>query len=373
MISVLSQCSSLAGWTAALCLPIGAVAIWLWVYPASTRPNPAPLSPVGPTSDPKRSTQQGIHLRQDNLDKNKTATLEDAPEPELRDGGVPFREANSYPKHGQRRKDQTDPDDLTQFHPKSKGVNLRQVYPTPENKTATDVDIIAIHGLDTQSPDTWIWDPKGARVNWLEDPHMLPSKMGAARIFTCDWPADLLQPSDLVQKTIEEYALFLLDGIQRDLLVTDTTRECRPIFFIASCLGGIILAKALVDAGKEYLPLRKATRGIVFLATPFRGASFQDVAAWAEPGLTAWALIRDQEVNKLLDRVKGSTFDHEALVRDFTQLYKGEDHPCQVFNFYEKGKTSLPRKIFPWLPVWLCQEKQARTLQHDSCTVANAR
>lgn len=29
---------------------------------------------------------------------------------------------------------------------------------------------------------------------------MLPSEVVAARIFTCDWPAALLQPSDLVQK-----------------------------------------------------------------------------------------------------------------------------------------------------------------------------
>jgi len=182
---------------------------------------------------------------------------------------------------------------------------------------------------------------------------MLPSQVERVRIFTCDWPADLLPQSDLVQKTVEEYALLLLDGIQRRPLATNdrARREERPILFVASCLGGIILAKALVDAGEEHLSLRRATRGIVFLATPFRGTSFQDVAAWAEPGLKAWASIRGKEVSKLLYSVKGPTFDLEALVRSFTLLCQDKEHPCHMFNFYELGMTSLPSKVFPWLPV----------------------
>jgi hypothetical protein len=58
--------------------------------------------------------------------------------------------------------------------------------------------------------------------------------------------------------------------------------------------------------------------------------------------------------------VKGSTFELETLVRKFTQLCQDKEHPCQVFNFYEKGKTSLTLQVFPWLPVWLRQEKQVR-------------
>lgn len=34
------------------------------------------------------------------------------------------------------------------------GVRLSQVY-APKNQTEAEVDIIAIHGLDTKSPDTW--------------------------------------------------------------------------------------------------------------------------------------------------------------------------------------------------------------------------
>lgn len=240
----------------------------------------------------------------------------------------------------------------------SRGVSLTQIHPSPDADADTDIDIIAIHGLDTKSPDTWISKScyPDEHVNWLACPRMLPERIGPARIFTCDWPADLLEQPDLIQKTADEFARLLLAGIKRRPLPTKTgsaKRKDRPIVFIASCLGGIILIKALVIAGhssSEYTAVRRSTRGIVFLATPFRGTSFQDVANWAEPGLRAWASIRGQKVSNLLDDVKASSFHLEELVRKFTQLCQDKYYPYQVFTFYETGLTSLHRK-FPlsWL------------------------
>lgn len=243
---------------------------------------------------------------------------------------------------------------------------LRQVYPKKDNPEedgpGPGIDIIAIHGLDTNSEKTWTWRGNGREVNWLADHHMLPNRVKHVRIFTYDWPSDLLQRSALVQKTQGEFARLLFDEIRSRIQFTGdpSTSEDRRILFIASCLGGILLMKALVGAGPTYQSVRRATRGIVFLATPFRGTSFQDVAAIAEPGLNAWAWIRGREVIKLLTIVKEPTLDLVQLVQDFTSLCQDKDYPCQVSTFYEKGKTSLPSKVFPWLPAWLCQEKQVR-------------
>ncbi|KAL7925135.1 hypothetical protein ACQKWADRAFT_319153 [Trichoderma austrokoningii] len=229
----------------------------------------------------------------------------------------------------------------------NRGVGLTQIYPPPSNDADTDIDVIAIHGLDTKYP--------GEDVNWLACPRMLPERVGPARIFTCDWPADLLEQPDLIQKTADEFARLLLAGIKRHPLPTKAgyaKGDDRPIVFIVSCLGGIILIKALVIAGhsSEYAVVRQSTRGIIFLATPFRGTSFQNVADWAEPGLRAWASIRGRKVSSLLDDVKGSTFHLEELVRQFTQLCRDKDYPYQVATFYELGLTSLHHK-FPlsWL------------------------
>ncbi|KAK3347627.1 hypothetical protein B0H65DRAFT_587565 [Neurospora tetraspora] len=280
---------SSAVWTTVLCLFVCVTAARLWFY-APAGSGTAPSSPAKPASDSIRVTQRGVHLN--------------------------------------------------------------QVY---KDNGDTDIDIIAIHGLDTKSPDTWTWLDRrnpNVPVNWLAD--LLRFDVEKARIFTLDWPADLLQPSDLIPKHDGEIVTLLIDGINRELLAKNKTRD-RPILFIASCLGGIILMRALTTAADHECTtscycLRKATRGIIFLATPFRGTSFQEVAHWADPGLTAWALIRDRKVSKLLDSVKGSTFDLEALVRKFTRVCQHPNRPFLVFNFYELGMTSLWRKIFPWLP-----------------------
>ncbi|SPO06598.1 uncharacterized protein DNG_09288 [Cephalotrichum gorgonifer] len=98
-------------------------------------------------------------------------------------------------------------------------AGLVAVHPADEN-AKTDIDIIAIHGLNARSPGTWTWeDPSDPdkRVNWLKDPKMLPSIVGSARIFTCDWPADMFQKS--IPVTLEESAKFLLSSIKQHLLV----------------------------------------------------------------------------------------------------------------------------------------------------------
>ncbi|KAM0424167.1 hypothetical protein ACHAPT_010536 [Fusarium lateritium] len=236
-----------------------------------------------------------------------------------------------------------------------RGVRLEQVNATDASEAEPDVDIIAVHGLDTKSLHTWTWRPKDRdkpAVNWLADSHMLPARVQRVRIFTCDWPADLFQDLDSTPWTVEEFARRLLAGIQsmRQALAADGQAKDRPILFIASCLGGIILMKALVMADNpqgDYISIRKATCGIVFLATPFRGTAFQDVAAWAEPMLKAWASLRRRSVTQLLSSVKGSTFDLEELVRTFTRLCQDKYHPCQVHTFYEKKVTILQSKVLP--------------------------
>ncbi|KAL7971773.1 hypothetical protein HDV63DRAFT_304096 [Trichoderma sp. SZMC 28014] len=157
----------------------------------------------------------------------------------------------------------------------NRGVSLTQIHPSSDADAETDIDIIAIHGLDTKSPDTWISKSKNCveGVNWLECPRMLPERIGPARIFTCDWPAELFEQPNLILKTAEEFARLLLAGIKRRPLPTKTSYakgKDRPIVFVASCLGGIILIKALVMAthSSEYAFVRQSTRGIVFLATP---------------------------------------------------------------------------------------------------------
>ncbi|PTB49886.1 hypothetical protein M431DRAFT_96663 [Trichoderma harzianum CBS 226.95] len=237
----------------------------------------------------------------------------------------------------------------------TRGVVLNQVNVNDTRDGRPDVDIIAVHGLDTRSPDTWTWRSKDRNkpdVNWLVDRDMLPHKMKRVRIFTCNWPADLFQESDSIPWTVGEFARRLLAGIHniRLPLAADGRDRDRPIVFIASCLGGIILMEALIMANNpqsDYISIRKATRGIIFLATPFRGTAFQDIASWADPLLKTWASLGNRSVTQLLESVKGSNFYLEELVRSFTRLCQDTCDPCKVHTFYETRGTVLPGKFLP--------------------------
>ncbi|KGQ06538.1 Protein NLRC3 [Beauveria bassiana D1-5] len=219
------------------------------------------------------------------------------------------------------------------------------------DSTNADIDIIAIHGLDTKSPNTWTWkDPNDAtkQINWLQNAEMLPSVVGRARIFTCDWPADMFQKS--IPSTLEESAQFLLHSITLRLEQNRKAGEDRPLFFIASCLGGIILIKALeIDRhnGDDIglCSLTAATRGIVFLATPFQGTAFKDM-----PDLTVkvWAAFKDQTATALIEYTKEPMPDLDELVRRFIRLQQKRDY--HVFAFWEAHDTSLLSKIYlGWL------------------------
>ncbi|RYC53885.1 hypothetical protein CHU98_g12324 [Xylaria longipes] len=229
-------------------------------------------------------------------------------------------------------------------------VRLQCVHTSSEDKSKPrsemePIDIFAIHGLDTKSPETWIWkdnpsDSQEPGVNWLSDKCMLPSRVGPSRIFTCDWPAELFESLGFAEHTFEELARLLLEGI------LGHHEKQRPILFVASCLGGIILMKALNMADGPYLPIKLDTRAILFLSTPFRGTAFQEVAKWAEPGLRVWAWSQGRRVTERLDFAKESAPKVSELIREFTQILKEEHY--EVSTFYEMGYTDLRRKI-PYL------------------------
>lgn len=226
---------------------------------------------------------------------------------------------------------------------------LCQVYPTLQDETETDVDIIAIHGLDTKSPDTWVWRGGGSDardINWLADPNMLPGKAQRARVFYCDWPARIFNESSSIELTITELARCLLLGIHS----RPRSNKDRPLLFIASCLGGIILSRAMVIAaqpGSEYASLWRTTGGVIFLATPFRGTAFKDLAGAAVAFLRGYARLVDKVVTELLESVTESTDFLQDLVGDFTRICQQRDHPCQLAIFYETKEGNLLRKALP--------------------------
>ncbi|SCN81971.1 uncharacterized protein FFE2_04877 [Fusarium fujikuroi] len=116
-------------------------------------------------------------------------------------------------------------------------LGLHQIVPSPDSVAGhtTIESIIAIHGLGTESPRTWEFKrSEGRVVNWLADEDMLPATVPEARIFTYDWNANYFQ--DAPVQTLLSHADTLLAHIAETRDV-----KSRPIIFIASCFGGLVL------------------------------------------------------------------------------------------------------------------------------------
>ena len=148
------------------------------------------------------------------------------------------------------------------------------------DSTETTGSIIAIHGLDTHSEQTFrAYEKEGDKtsrlVHWLQDEDMLPSRFPYARIYTYDWNAATI--SDASNQYFHHHAQELLRAVARE---QQSRRNC-PIIFIGSCYGGLILAKALCLASTAERYEREtleSTQGVIFLGTPFRGSGAASAA-----------------------------------------------------------------------------------------------
>ncbi|KAJ2986541.1 hypothetical protein NUW58_g4975 [Xylaria curta] len=247
--------------------------------------------------------------------------------------------------------------------PSSRIFGLMQVYPNQndaESTNKTEIDVIALHGLDAESRVTWnAWedenDPASRTVNWLKDSHMLPSVIPNARILTYDWNAnyDKTASSDIFLG----HADALLDRIHN--------RQQYPIIFVASCFSGLLLSKALLRAVDGFAPRANQNRdifhstvGVAFLGTPFQGS-------W-NTGYTAaqlrLAVARESGFEcsqELVEYIRGAS-GHRSLLDDlvqrFTEMIHDQAFKFDIVCFYETRHTNFSA-ILKKLPPEYVQEQ----------------
>ncbi|KAI0849693.1 hypothetical protein F5Y00DRAFT_48651 [Daldinia vernicosa] len=157
---------------------------------------------------------------------------------------------------------------------------LRQLHPDPNSHNANSgiidiarkVDIIAVHGLNPRGKrradhawDTWRY-PSGSRGRlWLRDD--LPRDLPESRIFLYEYNSTVVYGKD--RSTFIERANKLLEEIR----IERNGIGSRPIIFLGHSMGGLLIKQALIDAhnNSKYTPIKLATKGLVFFATPHYG------------------------------------------------------------------------------------------------------
>ncbi|KAL3493964.1 hypothetical protein BJX62DRAFT_223567 [Aspergillus germanicus] len=218
---------------------------------------------------------------------------------------------------------------------------------------ANTPSIIAIHGLQTTSEGTWVYrhppNPNGAEqpmdtakeTNWLTDSDMLPNDVPTAHIYTYNWSGNFLG-NDSMNEPLRGHAATFMTALGAEL----GKRPKVPIIFIASCFGGLLLAKALLSEDPQHGPqgdILKQTVGIAFLATPFKGTAAARFAKWAAFG----AGLMGKESSPSLVTVLRATNDQLTELRTHFETLVMKPTPMPVVCYYEQQKTQMARRVRP--------------------------
>jgi len=217
--------------------------------------------------------------------------------------------------------------------------------------------IIAIHGLGTESPRTWEFKHKddGRIVNWLSDTSMLPASAREATIYVYNWNARYFENAPV--QTLLGHADTLLG------LLADRAYSGRPLIFIASCFGGLVLAEvpfphtlrrvpqtekrcqAMNRAGQEGSPYRdilRLTAGIIFFATPFKGSDAYREAQWQ---VVVGGIMGLLTSSSLVEALNNSDRELRKLTQSFAELARRQTINLPIYCFYETRKTEMLRRL----------------------------
>lgn len=136
--------------------------------------------------------------------------------------------------------------------------------------------MVAVHGLNPRSKkaadhawDTWRTPPGPDGHLWLRDD--LPQYIPDSRIFLYEYDATVVYGKD--RDTFIGRANGLLEAIR---IKRDET-ESRPILLFGHSMGGLLIKQALINAhnNPKYTPIKDATTGLAFFATPHNGGDWK--------------------------------------------------------------------------------------------------
>ncbi|KAF2867482.1 ankyrin repeat-containing domain protein [Massariosphaeria phaeospora] len=222
-------------------------------------------------------------------------------------------------------------------------LGLQVLYPNPEDLLTSkssniiSYDIVAIPGLGANPAYTWGHDEK----NWLRE--MLPRRVPNARISAFEYQNQWFGKGAVDQR-LENVADQLLYSLERSRGEGNKT----PIIFVAHCLGGIVLERALITAQlrqNSFPSIFPFVAGSIFLGTPFRGTQTQAKAMILAEMAETIGLGMSSGLLQILKK------DSDTLLRmldEFVRLCN--DAQIRNFCFFESQESDVAALLLKGLP-----------------------
>jgi len=200
------------------------------------------------------------------------------------------------------------------------------------------VDIVFVHGWQGHRLTTWS-TTGGEGVCWPKD--VLPKSFPEARIITYGYDGNLASPFKSSSiNNIGDHAKNLVNDLISERNAPEERK--RPIIFVAHSLGGIIVKDAIntIELGHNRFPERKslqdATKSIIFLGTPHRGAKGVDVAQFIGRIVT----LDSKDGSSVLEELKHNAPTLERISEDFESVLAKFDEAKKInftiFSFTEE-------------------------------------
>lgn len=194
-------------------------------------------------------------------------------------------------------------------------------------------DIIFVHGLGGTARKTWSWERNVDYFwpTWLTEEDGLSSY----RVFTYGYNSNFKGAG--TNLNIIDFAKDLLFQM---LVFSDGLGEGRvpvghhPIIFVAHSMGGLVVKKAYVlgKYDRQYEHIISKTQGIMFLATPHRGAQYtkilNNILSTAPLGAPPKAYIEDLDM-------------HSRILQDINEQFRTVCSDVSLVSFFETLKTSF--------------------------------
>lgn len=189
---------------------------------------------------------------------------------------------------------------------------------------------------------------------WLRDD--LPRYIPEARIFLYEYNATAVYGKD--RDTFVGKANELLEAIR-----IKRTDDTRPILLLGHSMGGLLIKQALINAhiNSKYTPIKDATSGLVFFATPHNGGDWKLVSLGGLAAKIATSAGFQKGDNVLKTLKAGSIFSdimqeqwrHQLLRYDIISFWGSKDG-VSVLDWRSESvilirpNRSFPRKARGW-------------------------
>ncbi|KNG84861.1 hypothetical protein ANOM_007651, partial [Aspergillus nomiae NRRL 13137] len=187
--------------------------------------------------------------------------------------------------------------------------------------------IIFVHGLNVKGEasyarNAWTADVNRERIFWPGD--LLPSSVPNVRVLLFAYNSSITWNSAIAG--VKDHATTLMNLL---ILKRKESPE-RPLIFICHSLGGLVVKQALLLDDPKFREAIKSTRGLVFFATPHRGATGDAVGVGFICADIVRAIQREgrNSLPELLQR-------DSALADTLSRLFEAKLNQFNIISVYE--------------------------------------